>query len=89
MCVLVQLTSTAPAWDPRDAAIRIPSTLTHPQMLLLTRQILAELGTPQPPESTMEARCYCGEPVTMQQMPAVRYLVPRQRIHKTEVRRGA
>lgn len=64
MCVLVKLVDIdSPTWDPSDVAIYIPHDLTRGQALLIARQILADLGTHQPAESTMEAVCFCGQPV--------------------------
>lgn len=58
-------------------------------MLALARMILAGLGATQPAESTMEARCYCGTPVTIWDMPEASR-VPGQRVHSVaEVHRGA
>lgn len=91
MCVVVQLAVTdGPLWLRRDAEIRIPGDLTRGQMMSLTRLILAELGAVQPPESTMEARCYCGDPLTLHDMPrpAAGWHVPQQRVHMAEVPNG-
>ena len=59
-------------------------------MMTLLREVLSELGTAQP-ESTMEARCFCGGRLAMCDLPADadRPLVPAERIHLAEVRDGA
>lgn len=90
MCVVVELADSKPHWCPCDAAIRVPGDLSQAQMLSLARMILSGLGADQPAESTMEARCYCGAPVTMWDMPEAKPAVPRQRVHgASEVHRGA
>lgn len=84
MCVVVELAPSPcpkPEWRRGDAAIRVPSHLGRPQMLTLARTVLQELGAEQPAESTMEARCYCGDPLTIQDMPDVLPAVPEQRVY--------
>lgn len=89
MCVVVEASESDPHWCHEDAAIRVPASLTRAQMLSLARMILAGLGAEQPAESTMEARCYCGTPVTIWDMPRAAR-VPGQRVRSvTEVHRGA
>lgn len=94
MCVTVQIVGIdGPEWRAEDVAIDVPPDLTHGQTALLVRGILAELGTPQPAESTMEAVCFCGEPIKItgltpcSRKPALR--IPRQRVGAMEVSRGA
>lgn len=93
MCVLVQLVDIdSPTWDRNDVAIYIPHDLTSGQALLIARRILAELGTPQPAESTMEAVCFCGQPVKVHgalptRRPALHTLL--ERFEMVEVSRGA
>lgn len=83
MCVVVELAVSATSfWCRRDASIRVPPHLTRPQMLLLARSVLQELGTRQPSESTMEARCYCGVPLKVRDMPDISAVVPRQRVYR-------
>jgi hypothetical protein len=90
MCVVVELAESKPHWCHQDAAIRVPGDLSRAQMLSLARLILGDLGADQPAESTMEARCYCGAPVTVWDMPEAQPVVPRQRVHgATEAHRGA
>lgn len=90
MCVVVELAANlSPHWCRRDAAILVPHDLSRFQMLVLARGVLQELGATQPAESTMEARCYCGAPVTIRDMPYEVPAVPRQRVHgPAEAHRG-
>lgn len=94
MCVTVNVARTdGPEWSAEDVCIDVPPNLTHGQTALLVREILAELGTPQPAESTMEAVCFCGAPVKVtgltpcRSKPVLR--IPRQRGGVMEVSRGA
>jgi hypothetical protein len=91
MCVVVELAEARrTTWSRQDVAIQVPGDLSRTQMLVVARGMLQELGVDQPSESTMEARCFCGEPLTIWDMPERWPAVPRQRVHGvTEVHRGA
>lgn len=83
MCVVVELAERPGGfWCRGDAAIHVPAGLSPDEMLSLTRTVLQQLGAVQPAESTMEARCYCGVPLTVRDMPGVLAVVPPQRIHR-------
>lgn len=88
MCVEVRRTTTSvPRWNRRDVAIDIPFSLTSGEVLLLVRQILTELGTPQ---TTMGATCFCGEPVAVQGLlPYARQRALHAPMEMVEVVRGA
>lgn len=91
MCVVVELTEARRiSWCRREVVIHVPDDLSCIQMLVVARGMLQELGADQPAESTMEARCFCGEPLTIWDMPQERPTVPRQRTRGvTEAHRGA
>ena len=82
MCLVVEaIVSGSPKWDAPSVSVCVPAHLTHGQAVLVVRQILTELGTPQPQESTMEVVCFCGEPVRIAGALPSRRLpyIPRQR----------
>jgi hypothetical protein len=70
MCVRIQpAASPSPAYDHKRCIIRVPAGLPPALTLRCVRAVLAELHAPQPDEG---ARCWCGEPVTLDHVPAQR-----------------
>lgn len=70
MCVRVQsAASPVPAYDHERLIVRVPPGLSRALTLRAVRAVMAELGAPQP---QVGARCWCGEPIPLDHVPAQR-----------------
>lgn len=88
MCVQVEIADISPdrpVWDRPSVSILIGPELTEHEALRQVRALLARLGADQP---CGDARCWCGDQVTI---PAGDPHIPRQRDgeHHERARRGA
>lgn len=63
MCIHVSRSTTTPRpWNPTTRIITIPASLGPERSLAAVQAVLEELGVEQPGD---EARCYCGDAVTV------------------------
>lgn len=70
MCVRIEsVASPSPAYDHERLLILVPPGLSPGLTLRAARTVMAELGAPQP---TVGARCWCGEPILLDHVPAQR-----------------
>lgn len=70
MCVRIHPTaSPVPAYDYEALLVRVPPGLSPRVTLRVVRAVMAELGAPQP---LVGARCWCGEPIRLDHVPAQR-----------------